>query len=549
MTQILYNRGIYLPHEVRQFINGATDAADPGLLKDVPQAAAQILAAIKAGEQIVVYGDYDADGVTATVLMVQVLAALGANVQPYIPDRFEEGYGLNTEALDKLAGRGAALVVTVDCGIRSVEEVAHGNSLGLRFIITDHHQVPRDEAGNDVLPPAAAVINPKRRDSEYPFADLAGVGVAYKLAQALIQLAAPQQRALPALQPEALLDLVAIGTVADMVPLIGENRSLVKQGLACIRQPRRVGLQTLIEQGGLQPDRITAGTIGFVIGPRLNAAGRLTHARIAYRLLATEDRPQAQHLAAQLTRINAERQELTRQFVEQARTQIMQRQTPAPLYLICDPEFNHGVVGLVASRLTDEFYRPMLVAHRGEQFTRGSGRSIPEFDITRALDRCADLLERYGGHAAAAGFTIKNSNVPQFEARLTQIAQQVLAGESLQKTVFIDAEINLKGVTPRLVEEIQNLRPFGYHNPTPRFVSRGLQVRYQTLVGKDRSHLKLKLFDGKRVWDAIGFGLGRDWASPARQATVDAVYTLEFNTWRGQNSLQLNVKDLKLSQA
>jgi single-stranded-DNA-specific exonuclease len=512
-------------------------------MKGMTEAVAQIRQTIAAGECIAVYGDYDADGVTATALMTQSLRALEAEVRPYIPDRFEEGYGLNKQAIAELAEKGVALIVTVDCGIRSVEEVAYGNELGLKFIITDHHQIPRDEAEQDVVPPAVAVLNPRQADCRYPFKDLAGVGVAFKLVQALRQTAAD----LPELQDENLLDLVAIGTVADMVPLVGENRMLVKEGLTYVNHPRRVGLQALIQQGGLKLGQITAGTIGFVIGPRLNAAGRLVHARMAYQLLSTHDSLQAQRLAMQLSQINTERQDMTHQFVDKARVQILQGQTLAPLYLITDPEFNHGVVGLVASRLTDEFYRPMLVAQKGEVVTKGSGRSIPEFDITRALDKCAHLLVKYGGHAAAAGFTIENKNLERFRQRLIEIARQSFGAQPLQKVIFIDAEINLKGVNYQLVKDIQDLQPFGYSNPKPRFVSRQLLIRHQTLVGKERRHLKLKLFDGKRTWDAIGFNMGLAWPSIPTSTLVDVVYTLEFNTWNGRTNLQLNLKDLKVN--
>ncbi len=546
VTQILYNRGIFRPHEVHQFIDALSDSDDPFLMKGVTEAVDEIFNVMEAGGLIAVYGDYDADGVTSTALMTQALQALGANVEPYIPNRFDEGYGLNKQAIADLAQKGAALIVTVDCGIRSAEEVAYGNSLGLKFIITDHHQVPGDDNGYDVTPPAVAVVNPRQTACAYPFKDLAGVGVAWKLVQAL-KIAAPEKANRPGLQAENLLDLVAIGTVADMVPLTGENRALVKQGLRYINQPRRMGLKALIEQAQLKMGRITAGTIGFTLGPRLNAAGRLTHALSAYQLLSTTDPAEAQKLAAELHRINVERQQMTRQFVNSARAQIMQGDSLGPLYLITDPEFNEGVVGLVASRLTEQFYRPILVARRGETSTKGSGRSIPEFDITRALDQCADLLVKYGGHAAAAGFTILNENLNAFRERLIAIASETFDSALLKKTLTVDAEINLRGVTRQLVDDIQNLRPFGYGNPTPRFVTKNLEVRFHKLVGKDKNHLKLNLFDGKQVWDAIGFGLGEFWPAIPAGARIDAVYTLEFNTWNGMTRLQLNLKDLRLS--
>ncbi|RME40795.1 MAG: single-stranded-DNA-specific exonuclease RecJ, partial [Caldilineae bacterium] len=261
------------------------------------------------------------------------------------------------------------------------------------------------------------------------------------------------------------------------------------------------------------------------------------------------DSRQASQLAQKLGHINAERQDMTRQFVEQARSRILEDRELAPLYLIADPRFNEGVVGLVASRLTDEFYRPTLVARRGTRITKGSGRSIPEFDITRALDQCADLLVRYGGHAAAAGFTIETDNLPRLQARLTEIAHRALDDQPLQKTMLVDAEINLRGVTPQLVTEVHNLAPFGYNNPTPKFLTRGLVVQYCRPVGRDGSHLKMKLSDGKRLWDAIGFRMAAQWGGLAQGARVDAVYNLEFNTWNGRTAMQLNLKDLRLSEA
>jgi single-stranded-DNA-specific exonuclease len=364
VVQILYNRGIYEESEVYDFIQGSFADQDPFKMKDMAAAVERILKALDSEEQIVVYGDYDADGVTATVLLVQALRAFGAQVTPYIPNRFEEGYGLNKEAIAELAQRGTALIITVDCGIRSIDEVKYGLDLGLHFIITDHHQIAQDQNGRDQLPPAAAVINPKRADCTYPFKDFAGVGLAFKLVQGLRQALADQSDRPAPLCEADLLDLVALGTVADMAPLIGENRALVRAGLMELNRPRRLGLAALINKSSATAGRITAGTIGFILGPRLNAAGRLTHARLAYKLLTTENPAEAQHLAGQLDQINVERQALTQRYVDQARNQITASGGPAPLHLIVDAEFNEGVVGLVASRLTEEFYRPVAVNNR-----------------------------------------------------------------------------------------------------------------------------------------------------------------------------------------
>lgn len=546
IVQILYNRGIYLPNEVNEFIEVSHPFYDPFLMKDIQQAVEQILYSIENEHSIAVYGDYDADGVTATTLTIQALTALGAKVTAYIPNRFEEGYGLNKQAITELAQKGIDLIITVDCGIRSVEEVEYGNQLGLKFIITDHHSIPTSETGADIVPPAVAVVNPKQIACQYPFKGLAGVGVAYKLIQALRKTVSTTQSTSSGLNDDDLLDLVAIGTVADMVPLVEENRVIVKKGLALINNSKRAGLQALIIQSGLKLGRITAGSIGFTIGPRLNAAGRLTQAQTSYKLLSTTDMVEAEELAKKLHQININRQDMTQEFVDEAEAQINKSKTLAPIYLVTSPNFNEGVVGLVASRLTDKFYRPTLVAHQGETFTKGSGRSIPELDITQTLDQCADLLVKYGGHAAAAGFTIETKNLNRFRERLTEIATQTLNLESLQKTLLIDAKLNLRGVTHKLVNEIQCLQPFGYNNPTPKFTTPNLIVNHHSLVGREKNHLKLKLFDGKGIWDAIGFNMGQSWPYIERSSRVDVVYTLEFNVWNGQTNLQLNLKDLKI---
>jgi single-stranded-DNA-specific exonuclease len=549
VVQILYNRGFTNPVDIDRFLNHQWPEDNPFALKGMQQAADRLQAAILNHEPIAVYGDYDADGVTSTALMIQLLKALGANAEPYIPNRFDEGYGLNNDALQELADKGIKLVLTVDCGIRSVAEVEFGNRLGLDIIITDHHHVGKQ------VPPALAVINPKQHDFPYPFKELAGVGLAFKLAQALVRTESLRPRLRQAnLKADDYLDLVAMGTVADLAPLHGENRKLVRQGLEALNRSLRPGLQALISQTGASGGRaITASTIGFTIGPRLNAAGRLDDAMAALHLLLEQSSPNAVPLAQALDLQNRERQLLTEQTVGTARQTILKDDVQSPLYLISDPGFNPGVVGLAASRLTDEFYRPMLVAEQGETHTKGSARSIPEFHITEALDLCAGLLERYGGHAAAAGFTLKNENVAAFEARLLDIAQQKLKErqltvKDLRPTILVDAEINLRGVNPTLIDAINSLQPFGYGNPTPRFLAKQLRIKLNKEVGRDGDHLKLRLFDGKRDWDAIAFRQGH-WNGKLQPGQyIDAVFNLEFNEWNGNRSMQLNIKDLYPSE-
>ncbi len=556
VVQILYNRGITHPQEIEDFLAPPESRGgnDPFILKGMSQTVERLWQAIIAQEPIAIYGDYDVDGVTATALMMQLLTMLGARALPYIPNRFDEGYGLNNEALAELASQGIKLVLTVDCGIRSIKEVAYGNSLGLEMIITDHHSVGAK------IPPALAVINPKQADCPYSFKEFSGVGLAYKLAQALLSPSKIQNPKSKIQNPNDFLDLVALGTVADLVPLHRENRQLVKHGLRLLNQSLRPGLLALMGSSGFssekgqssakngQPPKITAGTIGFVIGPRLNAAGRLDSAWAAYNLLMAQNELQAIHLAAQLDSQNRERQRLTTETVALSRQAVLADEITSPLYLISHPDFNPGIVGLAASRIVEEFYRPALIAEQGAEQTKGSARSIPEFHITKALDECADLLIRYGGHAAAAGFTLFNQNMPALQERLQTIARRELNLEQLRPTIKIDGEVNLRAVTVSLVESIANLEPFGMGNPTPHFLTRHLKVKQSKAIGQDGSHLRLVLHDGRQDWSAIAFRQGH-WAeklSPSQ--SIDAVYALEFNDWNGQRSMQLNIKDLRWSE-
>ncbi|MDH3674018.1 MAG: single-stranded-DNA-specific exonuclease RecJ [Anaerolineae bacterium] len=544
IVQILFNRGFTSPGDVSDFLDYRCTDDDPLALKGMSRAVERLTTAIIQQETIAVYGDYDADGVTATALMMQLFSGLDARAEAYIPNRFEEGYGLNVEALKELSERGVKVVLTVDCGIRSAEEVAFGNKLGLDIIITDHHTVGAE------IPPALAAINPKQADCTYPFKELAGVGLAHKLAQALIRsenLNGYGNRV--ELSEDAFLDLVALGTVADLAPLYGENRNLVQRGLRQLNQSLRPGLTALMAQGSARStSRITAGTIGFVIGPRLNAAGRLDSALAAYQLLMAESEAEAIDLAAELDGQNRARQQLTEETVTVARQAILADDFSRPLHFVSHPDFNPGVVGLAASRLSEELYRPVLVAERGPAVTRGSARSIPEFHITEALDECADLLVRYGGHAAAAGFTVENENLPALQRRMLDIARSSLDVSQLRPTVFVDGEVNLRGVRQALVEAITNLQPFGYGNPTPRLLTRRLKVKYKKAVGQEAQHLRLSLHDGRYTWNAIAFRQGQ-WTDKLQIGQdIDVVYSLEFNQWHGERHMQLNIKDLRPSE-
>lgn len=533
LRQILFNRGYATQAEARAFLEAQPPLdADPFQMSGVAEAVERLQRGIAQGEKIAIYGDYDVDGVTATALLIEYFEALGVDVLGYIPHRFDEGYGLNSDAITTLRGQGVDVIISVDCGIRSLEEADHARGLGVDLIICDHH------TPGEILPNAVAVIDPRCPGDSYPEKNLAGVGVAYKLASALESKIHPGESRI-----EGYLDLVALGTVADLVPLIGENRSLVRRGLQIIHRPRRQGLMSLIGVSGLKPEKITATDIGFALGPRLNAAGRLESALDALTLLTTRDVFEAGRLAQQLEVQNRERQSITRGI--QARAEELafaERSDPLLLFAVA-PEFNPGVVGLAASRLTEQYYRPAIIGHFDEETTRASCRSIPEFHITEALGQCADLLERYGGHAAAAGFTIRNENLPGLTERLRAIAEEQLSDRELQPTLNADVELSLSDLRPEILVDLEKLQPTGYGNQEAYFVSRNVEVKYSHPVGKDSAHLKLVVTDGHITFDAIAFRLGH-WYGNLRQR-VDLLYRYEMNEYQGRSALQLNVRDIK----
>ncbi len=538
-AQLLFNRGFDEPRAAREFLTGRALSEDPFQMKDMDAAVARINSAIAEREPIAVYGDFDADGVCATALLAQTMMALGGVVTPYIPDRAVEGYGLNRTALEKLARRGIRLVVTVDCGIRSIMEVEAGRRGGLDIIVTDHHSIGLE------LPAALAVINPQRQDCPGE-ARLAGVGVAYMLAKALLIHRWMNNRdSYPAgFRESDLLDLVALGTVADVIPLnVGLNRRLVKQGLATINELRRPGIAALAQVARLKPGQIKASDIGFGLGPRINAAGRLQSAMAAYNLLASESIEDAMPRALELQALNAQRQHLTRQAQAAISEQIAEAGAE-PLIFAGDENIQAGILGLVAGRLCETFYRPAVILEIGAEQSRASCRSIPEFNITQALDECADLLLRHGGHAMAAGFTVHNSNIDVLRQALEQKAAASLRGLDLVPELQIDSEIQLEELDEKLLAELDLLEPTGYHNERGAFLTSGLRVLQCRRVGEGGRHLKLKVAnDGGAKVDAIGFGLG-DWAQQMPRR-IDAAYHAEINQWRGRRSLQLHLLDIR----
>jgi single-stranded-DNA-specific exonuclease len=530
LAQLLCNRGVSELSQVELFLNADSRLeADPFLLPDIHQAISRTYQALLTGEEIAIYGDFDADGITATALLVQGLSALGGKVIPYIPHRYREGYGLQVAALEKLRKQGISLIITVDTGITAIAEIQKARKMGLDIIVTDHH-LPLAS-----LPPALAVVDHKRSDSACQSMEFAGVGVAFKFLQALLKGSGREELL------NGLLDLVALGTVTDMVPLIGDNRYWVKRGLELLNNTDRIGLQEMMRGTSLKPGNLDTESISWVLGPRLNAAGRLGDAATSYQLLLTQDPREAASLASELEEKNAKRQRLTRELLERARERIIATGTDFPLLMTGEEDYPTGVMGLVAGRLSEEFYRPVILFKFGAEICRGSGRSIPEFDLMAALKDCRDLLSNFGGHTKAAGFSVPTTNLPQLQKRLLTLAEAQLAGIDLRPHIDIDAEVPLSVFAGETFKDIQRLAPFGSGNPLPAFVSRHVEIVDQRPIGSQGEHLGLKLKQEGIAWDAIGFRFG----NRAQEVTtyLDIAYNLDIDRWNGGERLRLKLLD------
>lgn len=562
VLRALVARGVVDPAAIRAFLAHASGDDNPFRIAGMDAAVTRLRRAIRDREPIAVYGDYDADGVTATALLVETLGALGAvQAGPFIPHRERDGYGVHAEALEELGRQGARVVVTVDCGIRAGDEIAAATRAGLDVIVTDHHALP------EALPQAVAVINPRRPDCRYGYVDLAGVGLAYKLAQALLRVearsraeaAAPGRGGQEAelgrggqassansrvsLDEADLLDLVALGTVADMVPLIGENRALVQRGLAHLRAARRPGIRAMFRAMDKDPAGASARDLGFLVGPRLNAAGRMDDAQTALALLLARDTATADSLALELETRNTARRAATATAVDAVRERLGDDPDRA-FILDSSSDIALGVVGLVASRLVDRYYRPAAVLRIEGEIARGSARSIPEFDIVAALNASADLLLRHGGHARAAGFTLRTADIGALEARLSDLAGAQIDGLDLRPTLDITAEVTPADLGWPLLAALGSLEPFGEGNPRPLLLLRGARIGSRRPVGAEGKHLKLSIEGGPGIGslDAIAFNRGDAAASLGMRA--DLVFSLGENVWRDQRRLELRVEDL-----
>ena len=535
LAAVLSARGVRVPQEARALLEGGETALeDPLALKDMAQAAGRVRLALERGETIAVYGDYDVDGITATCLLTDFLRRKGGAVIPYIPDRLEEGYGLNREAVTALKEQGASLIVTVDCGITALEETAWARSLGIDVVITDHHEC---KSG---LPAAQAVVDPRRSDCPSACKGLAGVGVALKLAMAING---------PEGDGDVLAeycDLAAVGTVADVMPMTGENRTIVRLGLEELSHPRRLGLALLIREAGLEDKAITATSIGYTLAPRINASGRMGRAQMAVELLLTRDRERGEQLAQELCALNRERQtiegEIFRQCVDR-----LDRAPQKGAVLLADPEWHQGVVGIVASRLTERYGCPAFMICLDHGMGKGSCRSWGGVNLFERLAECSDLLEGFGGHELAAGFTISEENIDAFRARMNRYVRSASGGERAVSCLDVDAPISCPGeVTLAEVEQLDQLEPYGAGNPRPVFALLGATVDVLQPVGQGK-HLKLRLSKGTCRFDAIFFSMTEETCGVAAGMRVDAAFYLQANTFRGNTTLQLQLIDIRPS--
>ena len=535
VSQVLYHRGITTKAEIDEFFRPSRKLLhDPTLLPNVDAALHRLYKAYKQGESIAIFGDFDVDGITGTAIMAQGLSDLGAKVIPYIPHRIAEGHGLNGIAVQGLSDQGATVLVTVDCGVGSHDEIAQAQDLGMDVIVTDHHVPPPE------LPPALAVVDPKLDSSTYPFPYLSGGGLAFKLIQGLYDMLD---------QPwnTDLLELAALSTVADLVPLKDENRYLVIEGLKALRCTSRPGLLALYDIGGISSGSISTETISFGIAPRLNAAGRLGHAITSYKLLLTTSHQEARTLAERLDVINRERQQLTQEARGLAIEQVMSWPETPPILLVIDERFSPGIAGLVASKLVDEFHRPAVVMSHTDGMIRASARSIPEFDVGDALFQCSDLFTRHGGHPQAAGFEMLPENLDVLKERLLVVAEGSLKSADIQPSICIDAEVSVMDLTGETFRLLVDMEPYGAGNPRPVFLSRGVNLLEARHVGRGGQHLRLKLKEGRVVFDAIAFGWG-DQKVPDTNS-VDLVYTIDTEERGGVEVMSLKVLDLRPSDA
>ncbi len=533
LAQILINKGITEENEIEIFLNPKrNNFYDPFLMPDMEKAINRIISAIQNKEKILIYGDYDVDGITSTTVLKKFLEERGANPEYHIPNRLKEGYGLNKQAIEEIAKRGTQLMITVDCGISAIEETEFAKSLGIETIITDHHEP------GDILPNAYAIIDAKIKTNKYPFNQLAGVGVVFKVIQAIsIKLGLEEKEYLK------YLDLVCLGTISDIVPLIDENRVIAKLGLKLVNVTKNLGLKTLLISSGYKI--ADSNTISFGIAPRINACGRMGFAEQALQLLLSNENEQVIELARKLNEYNKERQEKEKEIFEEAIKQIDKVEERNPAIILAGNGWHHGVTGIVSSKITEIYFKPsILIGFEGEE-GKGSGRSIPGIDLHEAILKCNNKLERFGGHAMAIGLSIERKNFESFKKELNEYLRKKDINQ-IKQIIMIDAIANLKDISLKTVEELKLLEPFGEVNRMPIFCFKNLRIESIRALTEGK-HLKINLRDDNMLISAIGFNMGEKSTEYKLGDRVDVVGALEINEYNGMKSIQLNLKDIMKS--
>ncbi len=540
IARVMANRGINSLESSRNFFSPDLEQFhDPFLLCDSEKAATLIKVHIEAGNLIIIFGDYDVDGTTAASMLFLALKSLGAEVETYIPNREQEGYGLSKKGLDYAKSAGAKLLITCDCGINAFSEVEYATSLGLEVVITDHH------TPDQTLPDAQAIVNPKRRDCPYPFTGLSGGGVAYKLVIALNSLMGR-----PSEDMHEYLDLITLGTAADMVPILDENRSIVYHGLQLIQNSTRPGLKALLAKSNLRNGSLTVGQIVFWLAPRINAAGRLGDANRSVELLTTKDKKRAEFLAGELDQENQRRQLIQQEVVDDALRMVNSRidLNRDKAVVLSGHNWHPGVVGIVASRIKEEFNRPAVIVSFDENgMGKGSARSIKEFDLYEALSATRQYLDGYGGHPMAAGLTVTEDKFENFSKAFTKYANEKIEDQSLIPSIVVDGVMDLNDITPRFMEFLEKLGPYGPGNMRPKFAARGLTIAGHPRVIGNGDHLRFRVRQGRTLFDAIAFNQAREYEKLITGLPIDMAFVVETNEWQGQKFIQLNVRNIKRS--
>ena len=543
ITRILFGRGIETEVEMEKFLNPDYESgiSDPFLFADMEKAVDRIKKAADEKEKVLIFGDYDADGVTSSIILKETFEELGISADIYIPDKKTEGYGMNEIAIEKFSQENVKLIVTVDCGITNIREVEKANSLGIDVIITDHHHVPRE------TPKALAIINPKMKNCAYPFFELAGVGVAFKFSQAIFEKLIPQKKE----QTKWMLDLLAIGTIADCVPLLGENRIFVKYGLLVLSKTRRIGLQELFTVGRMKIDENnipSVRNVSFHIAPRINAAGRIKHANLAFDLIWEKDIAKARSFALEIEQNNSDRQKMTEAIVGEIRILAENIFKDKRFIFAVGENFPVGIIGLVAGKIAQQFNKPTVVIQKGEKESKGSFRSIAQVNIIEIIERCSDLLLKFGGHSQAAGISIENEKLEAFYEKMNAEIEKELAGKDISPELKIDAEIEPKDIDFSLIDDLEKCKPFGVGNPEPIFIMKNLVINDLRLVGNGEKHLKIALGaqDGSsKIFDSIGFFIAEDFAHIKKGDIVNVAFNLQKDQWNGNHKIQLMLIDIK----